>query len=739
MRKDWNAIRKEDYLSFVQETSSLLESEYDARLSEWKRTTKPEPVWGYNPPAFPLEAAAFDAFFYALRGEESRAIRAAERLASYGEFRHFYPGELIAERPEYGDGLPPIPSFFFVLPSLVAYGQIRDCPAISEPTHRRIEEVLAESIPSPIARMPWGSINSSALWVATYAAAMRIFPHHPKAGLWRQGFEAFVDDHWGAWTVEDSQIYHGLWLHPQISMAEILGRPDFFRLPTTLYYLRYFVHLLSPTGMLPEFGDARLNDEWPPYVACLERGATEYRDAEMKFAARKIFSRMAALASPRQEMIAMHLMDAYRWADDAVEARPPVSGSEEVLDEAIGKKLVFRSGWGDDDAYLMMNYRDEFGLGLNPRTQLKNTIMVRAEKSHHGHADENSICLLASGGGVLLHDSGYREELATGAFRADFYHNRLIGRRGARHASQPLLEFLDDSGSYKRLRTEKVHFYRFAEMDSGRTRVHDPEVGYVWDRCLCYLKRPELFVIFDSVRVTRDAPLTLSNLFYTQTVLSRGPGWFETVYQTIPTDGMTPVWPARDWDVRGRKTLLIAFLNHDRITDGDEAIRRSYQTERCIYQTIGGDFASGQYLVFVTVLVPHEEAVEPAALASSLRLVPSSLYPAAAGVRLRYGGSSLLIAVKLNLEHGILDSSVRPRFVFGTSRVTYDELVTDASVCLIAQRDGVTSYAAAEMTRVDYRGNSIFAGTPISCLQPDITMKPGVIRQRQWEGTVGSA
>ncbi|MCK7482476.1 MAG: hypothetical protein M0C28_39155 [Candidatus Moduliflexus flocculans] len=49
----------------------------------------------------------------------------------------------------------------------------------------------------------------------------------------------------------------------------------------------------------------------------------------------------------------------------------------------------------------------------------------------HGHADENSLVLLMSGGSVLLHDGGYRDYMPSGpygAYRQDYFHNRLCVR-----------------------------------------------------------------------------------------------------------------------------------------------------------------------------------------------------------------------------------------------------------------------------------------------------------------------
>ncbi|MFR1358391.1 MAG: hypothetical protein ACLSBB_14295 [Ruthenibacterium lactatiformans] len=60
--------------------------------------------------------------------------------------------------------------------------------------------------------------------------------------------------------------------------------------------------------------------------------------------------------------------------------------------------------------YLLYNYRT-WGLRQTDKDYLQNTIPVHAEKPHHGHADEQSICALCSGGAVLLRDGGYRDAL----------------------------------------------------------------------------------------------------------------------------------------------------------------------------------------------------------------------------------------------------------------------------------------------------------------------------------------
>ena len=68
---------------------------------------------------------------------------------------------------------------------------------------------------------------------------------------------------------------------------------------------------------------------------------------------------------------------------------------------------------------------------MNFRDYLRDSLPVEEEKMTHGHADENSIVSLMSGGSILLRDGGYRDYMPSGpfgAYRQDYFHNRLVIR-----------------------------------------------------------------------------------------------------------------------------------------------------------------------------------------------------------------------------------------------------------------------------------------------------------------------
>jgi hypothetical protein len=117
---------------------------------------------------------------------------------------------------------------------------------------------------------------------------------------------------------------------------------------------------------------------------------------------------------------------------------------------------------------MLVNYRDEGDGGRLGRDYLRQTISVEEEKMHHGHADENSISLLMSGGSVLLTMAGTDRicraahlgpgaptTSTTGSSRA---RTSVTGRRA-------LYEFLRNSGGYRRVRTQKIDFLNLREAD----------------------------------------------------------------------------------------------------------------------------------------------------------------------------------------------------------------------------------------------------------------------------------
>ena len=709
---------------------------YDAQIERWRKSIDLNDFFGYQPPSLPIHCAVTEAFLYSLEKNKAYAERARERLISYRQFTKAYPEDYKYTHPEYENGLPPINSIFLILPYLQAYLWIKDSGVLSPGDHKAIESTVADSL-SALFRFPeWGAHNRAAYRAAGLAAASLAFPNNPEASNWAQMARVLASDSIGNWSIEDSSSYHLMWLFAMIWYIDLTGRSDFFNHVTTRYYFDYFVSLLTPAGWIPDFGDSNWGSNWTCYIACMERGAKEYQDPKMRYAACKVYDRMIErngkskiLGSPYD------LIAAYLWMDENIAPEKPTFRSQEVLDDLVGKKIIFRSGWEDDSTFLLLNYKPETDYGYTPREYLKNTIPVEAEKAHHGHADENSICLLMHNETVLLHDSGYRERIPNGKYRADIYHNRIVARKGLPERKDSILDFLRDSGKYKPVETQKIDFITFREVDMSRTRVIDRNMGYQWDRVLIYLKRSDNFIIIDGIEILPEGdpektrPLTFSNLFYTRKILSRGEGYFDTWIDQI-----------RGYRNPDRSALLICFPQHGEggFWEGTDTTRRYYQKEKLIHQTVSKELKAGDMIAFVTVLIPHLKGADVKALVKNINVPEVSHYPRAIAVEIKKDDQKITLCVKLDLRMEILKENIRPRYNWESGAVRYGFVQTDAHFAYLKEGQKKLDYAFTEGTKIIYRGKEVFAAKEYGFPgQPDgEPMRKGVPKWRAWEGSM---
>jgi hypothetical protein len=319
----------------------------------------------------------------------------------------------------------------------------------------------------------WGAMNHCTNHVVNFlTSVMSYLPNHPEFPRWKQKRDINLSSSWGLWSIEDSQNYIPIWLKPMAEYAEMADREkEFFAMPATKYYYDYFVQLITPYGGPAEFGDGGIGG-YGYYLSCLEKGATVYRDGRMKWAAHQMFKSELIAGELVRNWAAADWVDAYRWADDSIPEEVPADGSRLVLEDYVGKKIVFRSGWEAKATHLFLNYLEDAPFGVDGKEHIINTINVETEKNHHGQADENSICLLMKNGSLLLTDSGYRETSSTDP-AVSFARIRITtssrSQRRGRCSDAPL-PFLLDDGRYKWVTTKLMYFRTFQEVDVSRTR-----------------------------------------------------------------------------------------------------------------------------------------------------------------------------------------------------------------------------------------------------------------------------
>ena len=720
---------KADYRAWIEHIAQEGEKNLPAVLETWRKNVDPYVLWGYNPPGEPLYLADILAFLYTETGDESYARRAGTILADYGDLRDAYPADFKNSRIEYANGLPALANFFYLPPYSRAYWRIRNAGVLDDAVRRKIETTLAHSLDFVFHFPEWGAHNRAMLRAEGLYYGSLAIPDHPHAGRWRQMAETIASDNLTGWEIEDATIYHPIWLQALMSYADITGRDDLLDSPILRYYAEYFKQLFTPLATIPDYGDANWDPTWYAYLPVFERFAARYDDPELKWIAGALFERVRKAYPNPGAGVGSSLVEAYRWMDDTPAPERPTSGSREVLEDVYGKKIVFRSGWEPTSTYLLLNYQDEGPGGFAHREFLRNTLSVEEEKMHHGHSDENSLVLLIDGGSVLLHDGGYRSGLPSGpygAYRADYFHNRLVARRDKRDQGQDIRSFLRTSGAYRPVTTRKVDFLTFDDVEMSRTRLEDDPLGYAWDRIVTYVQPGNFFIVVDAVRIHETDYYTFTNLWHTRRIHRQGPGFYDTSIDSIGTAA-----------VPQHKRLLIRFLHDGARTDGAFAEDRHFMPEQAIYQTKSSHYRAGDREVFVTLLVPHDASSPIEPLLDRVRLLEGEL-PRAIGFEITDGSDTSYLGLKLDLESEIISENIRPRYTWEAGRTSYGPFETDAHFLYATPAQDSLRYAASQVLKVLYRGRPLMEALPNThTLQTDGGPdRVGYVKWRYWEDTV---
>jgi len=720
------------YLAEIEKVTEKAWANNPGIIDHWKKTSKPSILWGYDAPAHPVYLASTLAFLYEQTNEKSYAEKAAQLLSSYGDLREVLPKDYAKSRAEYADGVPSLSNFFFFPPYVRAYLRIRNSGVMNAATKAKIERDIAQSVDFIFHFPEWGTHNRAMLRAEALYYAYLAFPDHPHAAKWKQMAEVIANDNINNWEIEDASLYNPVWLHALFSYAEAANRPEVYTSPMVHYYLDYYARLISPSGTIPDYGDAAWNTASGAlrFVAIFEKGAAVYKDPVMKWAAQSILR----TATDRMDTMGVgesySLSDAFRWTDESIKPEHPTSLSQDVLDDVIGKKVVFRNGWADTSTYLLLNYCDEGQWGFPYKEYLRNTITVEHEKMTHGHSDENSIVLLMNKGSVLLHDAGYRDSLPSGNFgswRADYFHNRIVVRKDRRDPHQGVLEYVRNYGAHRPVETQRVDFLSLKDVDMSRTRVTDINLGYRWDRIVTYVRDPGYFVVIDGVKALRKDYFTYTNFWHAQNVYAEGQRYFDVATDSVPGFKFSP-----------RQSLLIYFPENDAKSIGREPISRQSQMEQAIYQSASSSYNTGDYETFVTVLYPHDRSQKAESLIPQYRLLETSVPGKAIALEVTSGAKKNYIFVRLDLEMELSPKDIRPRYLYDLGKVSFAGFETDAPFMYATVNKSSVSYSAAEVLKVKYSGKTLMEALPNTHgLQPDGSPdRIAFTKWRYWEDTV---
>lgn len=723
--------QKAMYLEEIRKSAEKGWQDYPGWIEQWKRSQKSNILWGYDAPGGPPYLASMLGFLYEETGDKEYARRAAEILRAYGELRSELPKGYERTRAEYAEGVPAISNFFFMAPYIRAYLKIRDAGVLDREARRAVERDVAGSADFIFHFPEWGAHNRAMLRAEALLYAALALPEHPHAAKWRAMAEVIARNNIRSWEIEDATGYHGVWLLSLYSYAEASGNREFFNSPITRYYLEYYLRLIAPMGTIPEFGDSRWNSGWESlrFVSVFEKGAAVTGDPKLKWAAKTIFETRPRSASGVLGVgEAYSLTEAYQWCDESITPQQPDSPSQEVLEDVVGKKVVFRNGWTGNSTYLLLNYRDEGDGGFLDREFLRRTISVEEEKMHHGHADENSIALLMKNGSVLLHDGDYRSDLPSGpygAWRQDYFHNRIVARLNKRDAHQSVLEFVRNSGAYRPVETRKVDFLRLKEADMSRTRVTDDALGYQWDRVVTYVKDQDFFIVVDGIKILRSDYFTFTNFWHGQHVLAQGDDYF-----VLATDSLPGFRFSTD------QALVVYFPETYGKTTGREEMSRARQNEWAVYQTQSSQYKAGDTEVFVTVLVPqNRKSLDVESVRARIKALKVSAPYQAVGLEIRQGSSVSTLGVKIDLEMDLARENIRPRYLYDLGKVKYGDFETDADFLFATIASKQVQWSASNVLRVLHKGTTLMEALPNTHgLQLDGTSeRVGFVKWRYWE------
>ena len=745
-----NAISKQEYMAYITTTAEYGWNDLEASRARWRENIDLEYVFGYNPPGNDIYLAALSANLYEITEERKYLYRAKALLLYYGKFRDAYPPDFHKTKVEYGDQLPAIPNIFTFGKYVHAYASLQKHASLSKKERDILEDNIAESADFLVNFQEWGPMNRAMLRAEALLYAPKVMPDHPHQLKWAMLGQAIADDNWGKWEIEDASGYNAIWLYSLLGYASYVREDEsLYRTPVMNYYFKYFLSLMSPAGIVPDFGDANWGSAWNRMIPFFEKGAAVYNDPGMRWAAAQYFRKYLDPMPERKSVFtALTISDAYRWANFDLPAKPPTGGSQEVLDDIVGKKVVFRNGWDKNSTYLLYNYRDEGDGGWLFREYLRTTIPVEEEKMHHGHSDENSIVLLMKNNTVLLHDGGYRDFMPSGpfgAFRADYYHNRIAVRDGKitlgqnkgqyRYATpnqeavpgQSMLGFFRNSGAYRQVRTQKIDFLTLDHYDMTRTRLIDDNLGYEMDRIVNYIKELDWFVIFDVIRFTRPNYLTMANLWHTRKIINQGPGWYVTTYDSL-----------RNLDVSGEERLLIYFPYRSRLHEGVENLKRYYQDEQVIYQLIGRHGYLNDLQAFVTVLIPHSKQKDIHKFMAQVDMMDIDQFPSAVGIKINTGAKQYIIGAKLDMQKELIRDWRRPMYTYDSGKVRYGDYETDAYHLFVVEDAKKIHYAITGAVKITHKDQVLHQQFPAEFSlnfdgSPDL---PGVGKLRYWEEEV---
>jgi hypothetical protein len=674
--------------------------------------------------AYLVYLAYADSALYHYTKESMYAKRARKAILDLEKYRDARPGHL------------PFDILFDPYPYMQAVGILKEGDFLTAEELKIAEDSVAEVLREMLRYPEWGAHNRAMLRAINLLKACTLFPDHPDYPRWCQTHQVMSRGSFGKFTIEDGSTYNPIWLSVLFRYADLAGRTEEINSAyTTQYYCNYLLQMLNPRFIPTEYGDGRWGSCWCWYAGCLERGAAIYQDPQMKYAVDQLFEAMLPIDTGMDAGWMVPLINCYEWADDNVPQEIPTSRSMEVLDDIITKKLVFRDGWQKDSTYFFLNYKDEGTDSVFARNHLRDTLFVTAEKAHHGHSDINSIGMYLHQGSVMLHDGGYRTDMKyVGAFRADYYHNKLIARRGIYYpdVEEGIIDFYRHFRNYYPAVSEKLYFDTFDKVEVSRTRVLEKVHGIEADRLICYMKELDFFIVVDFVKALEDGEYTYGPLYFSRNVEQIRENAFLTYYDYIGTDEMKNRQIPND----ASKKLLIYYPQKE-YPCATQTISRSYTYETGIQQYFSGWQKHEEVVPMVSVLIPTSGDAEE--MNRRMNAIQVTVHPDQKGLTIEVEsaehGCRYILGSKLDPRLGIGNLNIRPTYNYELGKVNYAGIETDADFGFVRLCGNQGEYGFLNATKFDFHGVPLFEMEIYPHYQIDLSYRDACSKWEKWEET----
>jgi hypothetical protein len=620
---------------------------------------------------------------------------------------------------ENGKVTPILSSLRSMQPFCETYIYLNERGMVSEKQKQKIIEQVRASIEPHYGQTDYGAHNRASVDAAAFYIMAKAFPDDPDVQKWTRYGDALIYDSWYGWEIEDASIYTPFWLFYVLTAAESTDRvEELMGKITTKYYFEFYNRLMMPNDMLPDWGDGDWTHQWQWYFADLVRAGSYYRNGSYLYSAERMYNyfrsnglKGATVQGFTEQGIvgdAIYCVGAaLRWLDISIPITPfQITKSEEVIDDLITKKIIFRNHKNSHSSYAMLNYRDLGPFGAYQRDYLNQELYAQEEKPHHGHADENSIIVLMDDQTVLLADGGYRRSFHDG-WRADLYHNRIVARLGW-PVKMNIIEYLMDNTQYHAVETEKIHFGTFGSIDYSRTRLIDEERGYTADRIILFVVEKGFFIVVDAITIDKPGHKLFVNMWHPDNILKQGEFKEERDHYVVSWPEQIPI-RQEYWQNEHNKELLIQFLdNRDKFTQVKEIDRR-FNPSKTFHQYLYNYFFKGQRLIFVTVLTPHNPGKFNPEMLNKVDLIfDKDRSNRTLGINFMIDENPVTVGLKLDQTIGLTNLKGRPMFNWKTGAVSYDKLNSDADFAFVVERGKELEYGFINSCRLIYNEKIVF-------------------------------